>query len=684
LTKPTIKINWKVHSQPSGGFDSANSVYEHGDYIYVFGFQYPNNKEIYGRFEKRHKADGALVKAWTSKEFGYFSNCVIIDDKLYVFDAQNILVFDLDLNLIKKVYRRDRYIRTYLTFYNDFLYVAAARLLSEREDEVEFIVEKWRVTDLTLIKRRISYVDPSDIVLNPITKQLWVTGSQADEASETHNFGVEILDLDLNRIKVITKTDVVQASGADFDEKGYTFIFGFTLGPTEPLYPIYPIYGRLFKYDKYGDEVASVTIPGFEPRQLKYINNYVYVAGNELGHVLRIFDKNLNQIDRVFLSPDADDLHRFPQGRMAFDGKNLYIAGQSRLRRGSFPITEWTIYSISITSPVAEIPQPKLPSIHIPITGPVDVSPVDLGVISSLRVVPLGGLVSGYGCSGSRRFEVVFSSDIAPKEFEGRWICCLLGYGGWGCAYLCIRGDSRVVFKVPRGFEVIMEGGGEIPTVHKELLEKIKREAEVMGSLDHPNIIRLIGAFEKAPIVAYEYADYGSLYWQLAHGWRPSLRDILLLGIQLGDAVRYVHSRGLVHGDIKPGNVFIKDGIGKLGDFSSIVRLLSSSSFSKMVSTVGFRAPEQVYSDIRRKARELGVENRVDVYQLGNTILYTLTGESIDGEEAVDDKLISETLHTIPNEELKSILAETLKLEPEKRPSAEEFIKKLYNIWRKT
>jgi serine/threonine protein kinase len=194
----------------------------------------------------------------------------------------------------------------------------------------------------------------------------------------------------------------------------------------------------------------------------------------------------------------------------------------------------------------------------------------------------------------------------------------------------------------------------------------------------------LIGAFEKAPIVVYEYADYGSLYWQLAHGWRPSLRDILLLGIQLGDAVRYVHSRGLVHGDIKPGNVFIKDGIGKLGDFSSIVRLLSSSSFSKMVSTVGFRAPEQVYSDIRRKSRELGVENRVDVYQLGNTILYTLTGESIDGEEAVDDKLISEKLHTIPNEELKSILAETLKLESEKRPSAEEFIKKLYNIWRKT
>jgi serine/threonine protein kinase len=184
-------------------------------------------------------------------------------------------------------------------------------------------------------------------------------------------------------------------------------------------------------------------------------------------------------------------------------------------------------------------------------------------------------------------------------------------------------------------------------------------------------------------LVIYEFADYGSLYWQIIKGWRPSLRDAVLIGIQLGDALRYIHSRGLIHGDIKPSNVFIKNGVAKLGDFSSTVKLLSSVSISKLSYTVGFRAPEQVYLELKRKAKELGVENRIDIYQLGNLLLYILTGESIDGEDADDEKLVMEKLSMIPNEELRAILAEALKLEPDKRPSAEEFTKKLYNIWRK-
>jgi tRNA A-37 threonylcarbamoyl transferase component Bud32 len=308
---------------------------------------------------------------------------------------------------------------------------------------------------------------------------------------------------------------------------------------------------------------------------------------------------------------------------------------------------------------------------------------VGLEEIIPFRNIPLKNLVSGYGCSSSKVFKVNLLSPTVPKEFEGVWDCCLLGCGGWGCAYLATRGNEKIVIKVPRGFESVIEGGIEAPTSHEALLKKIRSETEIMGSLNHPNIIKFLGASSRIPLVIYEFADYGSLYWQIIKGWRPSLRDAVLIGIQLGDALRYIHSRGLIHGDIKPSNVFIKNGVAKLGDFSSTVKLLSSVSISKLSYTVGFRAPEQVYLELKRKAKELGVENRIDIYQLGNLLLYILTGESIDGEDADDEKLVMEKLSMIPNEELRAILAEALKLEPDKRPSAEEFTKKLYNIWRK-
>jgi hypothetical protein len=64
-------------------------------------------------------------------------------------------------------------------------------------------------------------------------------------------------------------------------------------------------------------------------------------------------------------------------------------------------------------------------------------------------------------------------------------------------------------------------------------------------------------------------------------------------------------------------------------------------------------------------------------------LVYILTGESIDGEEAIDDKLVMEKLSKVPNEDLKQILSKTLVLEPEKRPSAEDLTKMLYTVWNK-
>ncbi|MCC6056911.1 MAG: hypothetical protein LM583_09570 [Desulfurococcaceae archaeon] len=87
-------------------------------------------------------------------------------------------------------------------------------------------------------------------------------------------------------------------------------------------------------------------------------------------------------------------------------------------------------------------------------------SSVGLDEIARLRSQSLSGLVSGYGCKDSDFvFRPVFPSGVLPAGFEGMWECCRLGQGGWGTAYLCRKGNVKAVFKVPIGFESIIEEG---------------------------------------------------------------------------------------------------------------------------------------------------------------------------------------------------------------------------------
>lgn len=289
---------------------------------------------------------------------------------------------------------------------------------------------------------------------------------------------------------------------------------------------------------------------------------------------------------------------------------------------------------------------------------------------------PIKSGLKQFNCSGPN-MESCLPGVVAPPGYEGCWKVCLLGCGGWGCAYHAARGRESVVFKIPRGLEGILSG--EPPTVSEKLLERAVREAEAIEMLRHPHLLRLLAYSKTAPLLVYEYADQGPLSWQLGQGWKPSLEEVLLMAYQLGDALRYIHSRGLVHGDIKPGNVFIAGGVVKLGDFSGVTRLLSqASTHPTQAYTPGWRAPEQVYSDLRRRSVERGYENRVDVYQLGNLLLYLLTGEHIDGEEAVARPgKVEEVLEHVDDPGLRGLLASMLAPEPWSRPGMDEVVSRL-------
>ncbi len=277
------------------------------------------------------------------------------------------------------------------------------------------------------------------------------------------------------------------------------------------------------------------------------------------------------------------------------------------------------------------------------------------------------------------------------KSFKGvegvdRVKCWLIGCGGWGCVYECVSGSGwRAALKIHRSFRGVIEGSevlAEVPTAPESVIRRIKSEVDALRSVRHSNLVMLNGYSLLIPAVMYEFVEGGSLRGGL-NRFRGDLRSVLILGIQVGDAIRYLHSRGLIHRDLKPSNVLVAgEGYVKVGDYSSVRRLLeASTSTAGTLCTPGYCAPEQVFSDLAAKSCEAGMENRVDVYQLGNLILESLTGEVIDGEEAVKrSERISEVLKGVGDRDLRSLLREMLSPDPLSRPSAEEVVKELARI----
>ena len=323
------------------------------------------------------------------------------------------------------------------------------------------------------------------------------------------------------------------------------------------------------------------------------------------------------------------------------------------------------------------------------VLDPLNMTPSDAIVVASAAASAAIMIVSAVSSRGGRRAGEVVGARLQglregypgslgepsraslpgmePRGLEGLWTCWKLGCGGWGCSYLCSRAGESVAVKVPRGYEALVEGGSP-PTVSEGLTAS--DEVSVVSRLRHPHLLKLIGYSKLYPILVYEYAEQGTLQWQLNMGWRPGEATVAVMGAQLADAVRYMHDRGVIHGDIKPSNIFFSGGLAKLGDFSSVKVLLSTSGWGP--STPGFRAPEQVFSDLARRSSERGVQNRVDIYQLAATLVYTLTGRTLDGSQAVDPGGTRRVLSRVRSRLLRGALEEMLKPDPVERASASE------------
>jgi len=711
-----VKKGWTTYINPTRGYDYAHGVCVFGDYVAVVG-----EASFRPYVALLRKSDGGVVREWIGREErrffiridreeGAFYSCISIGGKLYAVGRTKvgdeyygvIYVFDENLNILAKV-RSESPSKYYsLAYDGKALYVGGwveedingdgylegvglveKRALDERLSLVNSkkIFYRWEEErseeeEIWLEEEEVWWKEGGiNIGVEPSTGRIWAVGDYRDSRDKDHSL-IVILDSDLRELKVIDYPEgsegyLGELTGIAFDGKQYAYISS-DLGVAK-----FSVDGELVAINK--DVRGRGKIVYYN---IVYYNNYLYAFGE---NVLYIYDANLNIVKKYVLSENVDVPSDFYIGEPALEGNNIYVAVEfyDALDEDD---TKIVVYSLSIESVTVAT------TVAVTATVPTTATAARVGrekagvmeeLVELLISRRVSGLQSGYGCwEGSKPRTVSLPNDVAPEGFGGVWSCCLLGCGGWGCAYRCERSGEIVVFKVPRGFESIIEDG-RVSTVPEKLLKRVVEEASTIMALRHPNILRLHAASRKAPILAYEYADYGSVEWQIARGWKPSLKDVLLVAIQVGDALRYIHSRGLLHGDIKAGNIFIAGGVAKLGDFSSLTKLLATtSSHSRLVYTPGWRAPEQVYSDLRGRAKERGLEQRIDVYQLGNLILYMLTGETLDGEDALEEGRVADAVKSVEHGALREVLREALQPKPWNRPSSEELVKRLLEVYK--
>src|SRR5512145_2801819 len=213
---------------------------------------------------------------------------------------------------------------------------------------------------------------------------------------------------------------------------------------------------------------------------------------------------------------------------------------------------------------------------------------------------------------------------MVGKTLRNYRITDKLGVGGQGAVYKAtdLKLGRPVVIKI-------------IPpelSARETNLKRFEREARLASSLDHPNICTIydLDEVDGVHFIAMQFVE-GKNVRQLVAGRPLELRTTLLIGLQVSDALAAAHSRGIIHRDIKSGNVMVtSSGQVKVLDFG-LAKLLDDTEAATSgihrteltevgvpYGTATYAAPEQARGD--------RVDKRADIFSLGVLLYEMLTG----------------------------------------------------------
>jgi len=252
-------------------------------------------------------------------------------------------------------------------------------------------------------------------------------------------------------------------------------------------------------------------------------------------------------------------------------------------------------------------------------------------LVDAVRAVAGGGTYVNPGLGG--RLATEGRAEIAVGAvFAGHRIDGIAGRGGMGVVYRAtdLTLDRRVALKLIA------------PSVaaDEEFRARFERECRVAASLEHPHVVPIFHAGEEGErlYVTMRFVEGTDLRALLAEEGRLEPGRAVAIAGQIAGALDEAHRRGLVHRDVKPGNILLRrDGAGEhayLTDFGVTKQRAAGAELTRTgmaVGTADFMAPEQ--------ARGGEVDGRADVYSLGCVLFRTLTGAVVFDRDSDLDKL---------------------------------------------
>ncbi len=249
---------------------------------------------------------------------------------------------------------------------------------------------------------------------------------------------------------------------------------------------------------------------------------------------------------------------------------------------------------------------------------------------------------------------------LGPYQLEK-----IIGRGGMGAVYAGhnVETGERAAIKVLN----------PVLADDRSFRERFKLEVETLKKLLHPNIVQLFAFGEQDDHLFYvmELVEGRSLQDELLSGRRFPWREVARIGIEIANALKHAHDRGVIHRDLKPANLLI-DGHEniKLTDFG-IAKLYGGASFTAdggVLGTADYMAPEQ--------AEGKSVTSRCDMYSLGSVLYALLTGrppfagkslpEVIQGLRFEKPAPLHRLNPDVPDE-FESIINQLLEKDPHKR-----------------